>query len=181
MSQHTDDEQQLFRNAMQGVKPLVSNKHSNRASLKTRPEAIRKRAPQTSSVIKDTLSDDFIPPCDDHLEFMRPGVQKSYMKLIRNGKVSIEDDIDLHGYQRDDARKTLLAFLEHAQNQGYKLVRVVHGKGYNSSDNKPVLKAMVNKWLQNIPQVLAFVSTAPRDGGIGAVYVLLKKRQQGTE
>jgi len=181
MSQHTDDEQQLFRDAMQGVKPLDSNKHRNRASLKTRPAAIRKRAPQTTSTIRDTLSDDFIPPCDDHLEFMRPGVQKAYMKLIRNGKVAIEDDIDLHGYQRDDARKTLLGFLEHAQSQGYKLVRVVHGKGYNSSDNKPVLKAMVNKWLQSIPEVLAFVSTTPRDGGIGAVYVLLKKQQQGIE
>lgn len=177
MSQHSDDELQLFRDAMQGVKPL----HSDKASLKTRPAAIRKRAAQASSSIKDTLSDDFIPPCDDHLEFMRPGVQKSYMKLIRNGKVAIEDDIDLHGYQRDDARKTLLAFLEHAQSQGYKLVRVVHGKGYNSSDNRPVLKAMVNKWLQSIPEVLAFVSTTPRDGGIGAVYVLLKKHRNNAE
>lgn len=177
MSQHKDDEQQLFRDAMQGVKPLQTNK----ASLKPRPTAIRKRASQANNFIKDTLSDAFIPPCDDHLEFRRPGVQKAYMKLIRNGKVMIEDDIDLHGYQRDDARKTLLAFLEHAQTQGYKLVRVVHGKGYNSSDKKPVLKAMVNKWLQNIPEVLAFVSTVPRDGGIGAVYVLLKKYQQGAE
>jgi len=177
MSQHTDDELQLFRDAMQGVKPL----HSDKASLKTRPAAIRKRAPQVSRSIRDTLSDDFIAPCDDHLEFIRAGVQKSYMKLIRNGKVAIEDDIDLHGYQRDDARKALLAFLDHAQAQGYKLVRVVHGKGYNSSDNRPVLKAMVNKWLQNIPQVLAFVSTIPRDGGIGAVYVLLKKRREDAE
>ncbi len=166
---------------MQGVKPLDSNKHRNRTSLKIRPAAIRKRASPSSNFIKDTLSDDFIPPCDDHLEFMRPGVQKSYMKLIRNGKVTIDDDIDLHGYQRDDARKTLLAFLEHAQSQDYKLVRVVHGKGYNSSDNKPVLKAMVNKWLQCIPEVLAFVSAAPRDGGIGAVYVLLKKRRESAE
>lgn len=177
MSQHTDNEQQLFRDAMQGVKPL----HSDKASLKTRPTGIRKRASEVNSSIKDTLSDDFIPPCDDHLEFMRPGVQKSYMKLIRNGKVSIEDDIDLHGYQRDDARKTLLGFLDHAQQQQYKLVRVVHGKGYNSSDNKPVLKAMVNKWLQSIPEVLAFVSATPRDGGIGAVYVLLKKRRNDAE
>jgi DNA-nicking Smr family endonuclease len=177
MSQHTDDEEQLFRDAMQGVKPL----RNDRASLKTRPAAIRKRVTQTHKLIKDTLSDDFIPPCDDHLEFMRPGVQKSYMKLIRNGKVTIDDNIDLHGYQRDDARRTLLGFLDHAQSQGYKLVRVVHGKGYNSSDNKPVLKAMVNKWLQSIPEVLAFVSASPRDGGIGAVYVLLKKRRNDAE
>ena len=170
MNKQSDDDD-LFSQAMQDVKPL----QSNRVSHKKKPAAIQKRAQQTSSNIQDTLSDDFIPPCDDFLEFMRPGVQKSYLKQIRNGKIAVEHDIDLHGYRRDDARITLLEFIHHSQQQGYKLVRIVHGKGYNSDDNKPVLKAMVNKWLQNIPEVLAFVSATPKDGGIGAVYVLLKK------
>jgi len=157
---------------MQGVNRIQSDK----VNLKSKPAPIKKRPQITQANIADTLSDDFIPPCDEHLEFMRPGVQKSYLKQIRNGKIPIEDDIDLHGYRRDDARQTLLAFLDHAQLHQYRLVKIVHGKGYNSSDNKPVLKAMVNKWLQNIPEVLAYVSASPRDGGIGAVYVLLKKR-----
>ncbi len=170
MSNQTDDDN-LFSQAMQDVKPL----QTNRVNLSKKPAAIHKRTPEASMNIKDTLSDDFIPPCDDFLEFMRPGVQKSYLKQIRNGKFEAEDYIDLHGYRRDDARITLLEFIHHSQQQGYKLVRIVHGKGYNSDDNKPVLKAMVNKWLQTIPEVLAFVSATPRDGGIGAVYVLLKK------
>jgi len=166
------DDDKLFNQAMQGVNRLQSDK----VNLKTKPSAIKKRAHVTQPGIADTLSDDFIPPCEDHLEYMRPGVQKSYLKQIRNGKIPIEDEIDLHGYRRDDARQTLLAFLDHAQLQQYKLVKIVHGKGYNSDNNRPVLKAMVNKWLQNIPDVLAFVSATPRDGGIGAVYVLLKKQ-----
>ncbi|VAW62865.1 hypothetical protein MNBD_GAMMA08-664, partial [hydrothermal vent metagenome] len=76
--------------------------------------------------------------------------------------------------KRDDARKMLLAFLDHAQQQSFKLVRIVHGKGHHSNTDQPVLKAMVNKWLRSIPEVLAFVSAIPKDGGTGAVYVLLK-------
>lgn len=170
-----EDDNDLFSQAMQDVTPL---KDHGRASLDKKPAAIRKRkAEDISTGIDDTLSDEFIPPCDDFLEFMRPGVQKSYLKQIRNGKVPADDYLDLHGYRRDEARTTLLAFLDHSQQQGYKLVRIVHGKGYHSDDNTPVLKAMVNKWLQSIPEVLAFVSAIPRDGGLGAVYVLLKKRQ----
>lgn len=174
MSNDADDDDKLFSQAMQGVNRMLSDK----VNLKSKPSPIKKRVQMVEPAIADTLSDDFIPPCDDHLEFMRSGVQKSYLKQIRNGKIPIEDEIDLHGYRRDDARQTLLAFLDHAQVQQYRLLKIVHGKGYNSDDNRPVLKAMVNKWLQNIPEVLAFVSATPRDGGIGAVYVLLKKRTE---
>jgi len=168
-----DDNDKLFGEAMQGVNTLNTDK----ASLRPKPAAIKKRPLVTEKNIADTLSDEFIDDCEDFLEFMRPGIQKSYLKQIRNGKVVVEDHLDLHGYRRDDARKSLLEFLDNAQQQSYKLVRIVHGKGYNSSDKQPVLKAMVNKWLQSIPQVLAFVSTIPADGGTGAVYVLLKIRK----
>ena len=169
----SDDDNDLFSKAMQGVKTLSSD----RANLKAKPSTIKKRNEVVENKIADTLSDEFITECDDFLEFMRPGIQKSYLKQIRNGKIEIEDHLDLHGYRRDDARKTLLNFLEHAQQESLKLVRIVHGKGYHSDESQPVLKAMLNKWLQSIPEVLAFVSAIPRDGGTGAVYVLLKMRK----
>ena len=45
----------------------------DKASLKPAPPVIRKRPQMTEQQIRDTLSDDFIPPCEDFLEFMRPG------------------------------------------------------------------------------------------------------------
>ncbi len=172
-----DDDNKLFSQAMQDVNTLSSDK----VNLKTKPGVISKRKIEPPKSIADTLSDEFIDDCEDFLEFMRPGIQKSYLKQIRNGKIPVEDHLDLHGYRRDDARMTLLEFLDHAQQQSYKLIRIVHGKGYHSSDSQPVLKAMLNKWLQSIPQVLAFVSAIPRDGGTGAVYVLLKSANQNVE
>ena len=165
-----DDDDSLFNEAMQGVNTLSSNK----ANLKQKPKTIKKRESVLQGNISDTLSDEFIPECENFLEFKRPGIQNAYLKQIRNGKIDVSDYLDLHGYRRDDARKMLLEFLDHAQQESYKLVRIVHGKGYHSDESQPVLKAMVNKWLQSIPEVLAFVSAMPKDGGTGAVYVLLK-------
>lgn len=84
MSDEINDDK-LFSQAMQGVDRMQSDK----VNLKTKPSPIKKRAPATEPSIADTLSDDFIPPCEDHLEFMRSGVQKAYLKQIRNGKIPI--------------------------------------------------------------------------------------------
>ena len=60
---------------------------------------------------------------------------------------------------------------------------IIHGKGYRSGERQPVLKRKVNYWLRLRPDVLAFCSATPRDGGTGAVYVLLrnpdKARREG--
>ncbi len=166
------DDFDLFRQDMGDVQPI---KKPNKVTLKKPPATIKKRPQSNELNISDTLSDDFIADCGEFLEFMRPGIQKSKLKLIRNGRLPIENHLDLHGHTRDAARKELLQFIMQSQMQGFTLVCVVHGKGYHSEDGRPVLKAMVNKWLQNIPQVLAFVTAQPKDGGTGAVYILLKR------
>jgi len=168
---HKDDFD-LFRQELGDVEPI---KKANKVSLKNKPATIKKRPAETSFNINDTLSDDFIPDCGDFLEFKRPGIQNAKLKLIRNGRLPVENHLDLHGLSREAARTELLQFIMQSQIQGFSLVCVVHGKGYHSEDGRPVLKAMVNKWLQNIPQVLAFVTAQPKDGGSGAVYVLLKR------
>ena len=167
------DDMNLFKDEMSDVTPL---KTQNKLLLRKKPSTIKRRAEENSHAIIDQLSDDFIPECGDFLEFMRPGVQKTLVKQLRNGKLAVEDSLDLHGYTRDLARQTLLQFVANAQLQDFKVVRIVHGKGYNSEDGRPVLKAMVNKWLQNINEVLAFASAQPKDGGSGAVYALIKRR-----
>ena len=159
-----------FRDAMRDVKPLPP---TDKISLRGTTKRSGKR-PVRPPAVMDKLSDDFIPPCDNWLEFIRPGVQRSLFKQLRTGKLGIEAHIDLHGMTRNAARLGLQQFLQQAQQQNKKIVCIVHGKGYHSEDGRPVLKAMVNKWLQDLPEVLAFCSAQPKDGGSGAVYALLK-------
>ena len=73
------------------------------------------------------------------------------------------------------ARQALLQFLAETKLIGKNCVRIIHGKGHRSSNQGPVLKPMVAKWLTQLNDVLAYCSAKPEDGGSGAVYVLLKK------
>ena len=57
-------------------------------------------------------------------------------------------------------------------------VLVVHGKGWGTTSDFPVLKSHTNAWLREWPGVLAFCSATDIDGGTGAMYILLRKRGQ---
>ena len=52
-------------------------------------------------------------------------------------------------------------------------MRIVPGKGNRSGSRGPVLKRLVNAYLQRIGSVLAFASAREVDGGSGACLVLL--------
>ena len=55
---------------------------------------------------------------------------------------------------------------------------VVTGRGLNSTDQVPVLKEGVQQWLTRgrvSKQVLGFCTAKPKDGGAGAIYVLLRR------
>jgi DNA-nicking Smr family endonuclease len=90
--------------------------------------------------------------------------------------VHLEAELDLHGLTLAKAEPTLSQFLEQCQEQKIRCVRIIHGKGWGSRDNKPVLKSKLNHWLRQSDAVLAFCSATIEDGGTGALYVLLKRQ-----
>lgn len=110
----------------------------------------------------------------DSLAFAAPGIQNNVLKKMRKGFFGIDAEIDLHGLSRAAAQQQLLKFLHLSSQNGWRCVRVIHGKGYRSPDQQPVLKNSLNQWLRQHQQVLAFCSAKPADGGTGAAYVLLK-------
>ena len=170
-----DDDKALFREAMGGVTPLKSD---NRITRESAPERrIKRRADEHHNLdLPDRFGEAmFEEECPDYLSFERAGgAQKSVLKKLRNGKLPIDDVLDLHGLTIDEASRELAAFLDDCQQLGHRSIIIVHGKGFRSQ-NKPVIKPMVNRWLRQAHEVLAFYSALPRDGGTGAVYVLLRK------
>jgi DNA-nicking Smr family endonuclease len=89
--------------------------------------------------------------------------------------------LDLHGQSGAEASEKLRQFIHQSQFSGKQAVRVVHGKGYGSVGRQPVLKSVVNQVLQQLPSVLAFCSAKERDGGTGAVDVLLRSMKSSRE
>jgi Uncharacterized protein conserved in bacteria len=61
-------------------------------------------------------------------------------------------------------------------------VLVITGKGYGSEGAIGVLKTNVPRWINESPnreRVLAFAFATDRDGGEGALYVLLRRLRCG--
>jgi len=103
--------------------------------------------------------------------------RKTVLKL-RRGKFNIDNKIDLHGFNLQEARKNLLEFLINAQSSGCRCVLVVTGRGLGQKGGMGKIKMSIPKWFNSDdfrPLILAFSKAIPNHGGDGAVYVLMKK------
>ena len=118
---------------------------------------------------------------EETLSYAAPGIQKSVLAKLRKGFFKIQGEIDLHGLNSEAAKTQLAEFLHDSVNSSYRCIHIIHGKGYRSSDNHPVLKNNINQWLRLHKEVQAFCSASPKQGGAGAIYVLLRQSQQFPE
>ncbi len=111
---------------------------------------------------------------EDSMSFLNTGLQNNVLKKLRRGYFGLDAEIDLHGLNSEEAKRQLLNFLHYCVEDGYRCVHIVHGKGHRSPDNHPILKNNVNLWLRQHKSVQAFCSATPKNGGTGAVVVLLQ-------
>ncbi|MDH5396134.1 MAG: Smr/MutS family endonuclease [Gammaproteobacteria bacterium] len=175
-SKISDDELQFFREAVADVRPLTSEK---RVMPITKPANIRIR--QTNEVNNNMTVEPMSDPVDlrdieitDNLFYARSGIQLKVQKKLRRGEFAIEDELDLHGYTVAEAKQAINEFLAQCKRNNIRCIRIIHGKGYRSEQKIPILKTYVAYWLPQHPDVMAFSSARPIDGGTGALYVLLK-------
>jgi DNA-nicking Smr family endonuclease len=110
----------------------------------------------------------------DELCFLRAGLPRSVLRDLRRGRWVVQDQLDLHGANRELARTLLVDFLAEALRRGLRCVRVIHGKGLRSPGREPVLKVWVKAWLAQRAEVLAYCQARAAEGGAGAVIVLLR-------
>ena len=103
------------------------------------------------------------------------------MERLRRGRLRPTARLDLHGMTQGDAHPALVSFVGRAQARGARCILVVTGKG-RVSEGGGVLRNQVPQWLNSPairPRILAFAPAQPRDGGTGALYVLLRRVRQG--
>lgn len=173
----------LFR-AMQGVTPLDNR---NRVELdRPRPK------PRPRQFIADeqaALHESLHGPISlqDRLEggdepyYLRFGLANSVLKDLRRGRWVMQAELDLHGLNRDHARRQMAEFLVDCLHQGHRCVRIIHGKGHGSPQKLSILRQLVRGWLAQRIEVLAYCQAKPQDGGEGALIALLQaKKQNGT-
>ena len=108
-----------------------------------------------------------------------PNVDGRTADRMRRGKLEIDGRIDLHGMSQAQAHGALASFVHRAWHEGRRCVLVITGKGSFSAEGG-VLRRAVPRWLGDAPlrsMVLAVQHAQPRDGGDGALYVLIKRRR----
>ena len=105
------------------------------------------------------------------------GLDSRTMDRLKRGRLRPEAKLDLHGKTRDEAHRALADFLARSQGAGRRCVIVVTGKG-RLSEGGGVIRNEVPHWLNLAPnraRILGFAQAQPRDGGAGALYVLLRR------
>ena len=178
-SQGDDDpDAQLFREAMQDVKPIASRPRAIGGGRKP-PARARFTAADRALVLVESLQgigEGDITDTGDEISFRREGVQDSVMRRLKRGEYRVDEVCDLHGLRVDEARALLREFLADALARGLRCVRIIHGKGLTSPNREPVLKGKVRRWLAQWDDVLAYCEAPRHAGGGGAVIALLRGR-----
>jgi DNA-nicking Smr family endonuclease len=176
-----------FQSAVKDVRKLPE---SDRFVHQPPPVVVKRAGQRTyltqeeddAAVLRESLSDQFdvegMLEEDPALSYAREGVGPDVVKKMRKRHWPVQDELDLHGMTRDQAREQLTDFLHRANRRGVRCVRIIHGLGYGSPGGEPVLRGMVHSWLVQKNEVVAFCVASRADGGNGALIVLLKAALQ---
>lgn len=171
------EDRALFRQAVGDAIPLPESGRVAHAPKGRKPIPYQ-RLRDEHEALQDSLSDHI--PWDggietgEELAFLRDGLSRQVLRRLRRGHWVIQDEVDLHGLNSEEARTRLAAFVNACVKQGLRCVRVIHGKGLGSKNREPVLKRKVANWLMQRDEILAFCQARPVDGGGGAAVVLLR-------
>lgn len=178
----SDEDKALFRDHMRAVKPL--NEKTKRVKSEVTPPTVKpKRRNNPYTVNKPVITkkeyylSDFITDTvlsDTVLSYCDPGIPYKRFRELKNGEIPWESRLDLHGLKTEAARESLSHFINTQAHDNKRCLLIIHGKGGHQGA-PPVIKNLVNRWLPQFDEILAFHSAQAKDGGRGAVYVLLKK------
>lgn len=187
----TESEDNPFREAMAGVKPLVTAKRvSNRHKVDRSPGALRRReaAQDATEQELNALSgggNGFVDGVEQvepssELSYRRPGIQNTVFKKLRLGRYTVEARLDLHNNTVDQARSLVYQFVRDCRENDIRCALITHGKG-EGREVPALLKSCVAHWLPQMDEVLAYHSATDHHGGKGATYVLLRKAVKSAE
>lgn len=172
MPKSLDDDGSGFMDSLEGIRKLEFdrvdlNQQKHKTNVRLQPAQPFDSLPSINHLDSKDVS---LTPTE---QWFQHGLQKKMQKKIRMGLFQVDASLDLHGYRQQQACYHLRLFLQQSMTSGFRFLIIIHGKGSRSgSDAK--LRPLVQQWLRQQSNVLAFCPAQPRHGGHGASYVYLK-------
>lgn len=170
----SDEERQLFQDAMRGVERLITTKI---LPLEKKPGKKPKNLVNYEEKARHFTFSDYekldAVTSEERLEYFKPGLQHKIIRKFRKGQYNVQGIVDLHGMTVDQARDKIEQFLTECKINKISHLLIIHGKG--RPHQTPILKNRLNQWLRQSDEVLAFCSAAAKDGHTGALYVMLRR------
>jgi DNA-nicking Smr family endonuclease len=173
-------EKEIFLKAMEGVNPIEKNKVIKKIEKSCGKPLFKSDNEELSLLVRlVNCGEGFIvSDTPEYIEGTGYNVRQEYARRLHQGDFSIQDHIDLHGMNVENAKEAFEFFMKNALISGKRAVLIIHGRGL-SSRGEPILKNKVREWLNQsywLKRVLAYTSAQSYDGGAGATYVLLRSR-----
>ena len=182
---NSDEDKDLFAEQMQDVMPLVSPRTQARQGWQgaSEEQLQRRRAAEAFSEEEQdhnflTLSEVAARQPLEVLEWKQDGVQHAVFSKLRRGGYALEYELDLHQKTVKEAQQAVFQLFKKARAKNWRCVLISHGKGQRSA-TPGRLKSYVARWLVDHPDVIAYSSAQRHHGGVGSVYVLVKKSAAG--
>lgn len=185
-SLETDEE--LFSDAMNGVREIAGFRvlpcanASKKAAPARKPPDPDDEALQILDQIASGQQPINLSDTQEYIEWTNPEYRQGLTEELHTGRFAVQGFLDLHGATGGDVNEAVDGFLDEAFRKHWQCVKIIHGRGLRSVRG-PVLKDAVVRRLSGRYRkyVIAFVSARQCDGGLGALYVLMKWNRTGSE
>lgn len=175
-------DEEIFKKAMEGVKPITGKKCIEGIRRITSPPGFKERdEAEALKMLEDLVNygKGFnVADTPEYIEGTGYNVHPDIAKRLHRGDFSIQTYVDLHGLDVKEAKEVFDEFMKYSVKNGKTGILIIHGRGL-SSPSEPILKNKVIEWLthdQWRKWVIAYSSARRCDGGAGATYVLLRRR-----
>jgi DNA-nicking Smr family endonuclease len=118
-----------------------------------------------------------LPDTQEYISWVAPNYAERIVIDLHNGHFAVQAFVDLHGFSVPDAEAEVELFLHEAFRKGLTCVKIIHGRGLRSVKGPRLKDAVVRRLLGHFRKdMIAYTSARQCDGGLGALYVLLRRK-----
>ena len=118
-----------------------------------------------------------LPDTQEYVEWVNAEYHDTVIGKLHEGRFAVQAFLDLHGYTVPGASDEMDEFLDDAFTKGLICVKVIHGRGLRSVSGPRIKDLVIRRLIGRYRNdIVAFTTARQCDGGLGALYILLRKK-----